>query len=274
MSFEAIDLTPRIATQIKIDKATLLSGRHTEEFRAILEDRGVLLFRDMPLTDEEEMELGATLGTVRQDFGRPILRVTFDKDKNPDHADYFHATFHWHLDGTHDEVPPLASILTPRVLAPHGTGHTQFANAYAAYDDLPEEMKARIAHLSAAHTQLFALPTDEPPTEKQLDRVTKLGTRIHPLVWEHKSGRKSLILGGSLRSIVGMDQAESDVLITRLLSWATQPQYVYHHEWRMNDVLMWNNTGTLHRVLPYDKQSGRRLHRVTLVGEEPFSKAA
>lgn len=274
MSFEAIDLTPRIATQIKIDKATLLSGQHNDAFRAILEDRGVLLFRDMPLTDEEEMEFGATLGTIRQDFGRPILRVTFDKDKNPDHADYFHATFHWHLDGTHEEVPPLASILTPRVLAPHGTGHTQFANAYAAYDDLSEDMKARIAHLSAAHTQLFALPADEPPTEKQLDRVTKLGTRIHPLVWDHKSGRKSLILGGSLRSIVGMDQAESDVLITRLLSWATQPQYVYHHEWRMNDVLIWNNTGTLHRVLPYDKQSGRRLHRVTLVGEEPFSKAA
>ncbi len=217
--------------------------------------------------------MGATLGTVRSDFGRPILRVTFDKDKNPDHADYFHATFHWHMDGTHDDYPPLASILTPRVLAPHGTGHTQFANAYAAYDDLPEDLKAQVAGLSAAHTQFFALPMDEPATEKQLDRVTQLGTRIHPLVWNHKSGRKSLILGGSLRSIVGMDQAESDV-IARLLTHATQPQYVYHHEWRMGDVLMWNNTGTLHRVLAYDKASGRRLHRVTLVGEEPFSKAA
>jgi len=93
MSFEAIDLTPRIATQIKIDKAVLLSGEHTDAFRAILEQRGVLLFRDMPLTDEEEMQLGAMLGDIRQDFGRPILRVAFDKTKNPDHADYFHATF-------------------------------------------------------------------------------------------------------------------------------------------------------------------------------------
>lgn len=274
MSFEAIDLTPRIATQIKIDKAALLSGEHTDEFRAILEQRGVLLFRDMPLSDEEEMQLGATLGDVRQDFGRPILRVTFDKTKNPDHADYFHATFHWHMDGTHDDVPPLASILTPRVLAPEGTGHTEFANTYAAYDDLPDEEKAKLDSLSTAHTQLFALPMDAPPTEQQLERVTRLGTRIHPLVWRHKSGRKSLILGGSVRSVVGMDQAESDVLLARLLAWTTQPQYVYHHEWRMNDVLMWNNTGTLHRVLPYDKDSGRRLHRVTLVGEEPFSKAA
>jgi len=274
MSFEAIDLKPRIGTQIKIDKATLLSGEHTDEFRAILEDRGVLLFRDIELTDEEEMQLGATLGEVRQDFGRPILRVTFDKEKNPDHADYFHATFHWHIDGTHEDFPPLASILTPRVLPPQGTGHTEFANAYAAYDDLPEEDKARIEGLSAAHTQLFALPADAPPTEKQLERVTKLGTRIHPLVWTHKSGRKSLILGGSVRSIVGMDQAESDVLLARLLAWATKPEYVYHHEWRMNDVLMWNNTGTLHRVLPYAQDCGRRLHRVTLVGEEPFSKAA
>jgi alpha-ketoglutarate-dependent taurine dioxygenase len=274
MSFEAIDLTPRIATQIKIDKATLLSGEHNDEFRAILEQRGVLLFRDMPLSDEEEMRLGATLGTVRQDFGRPILRVTFDKTKNPDHADYFHATFHWHMDGTHDDVPPLASILTPRVLAPHGTGHTEFANTYAAWDDLPDEEKAKLEGLSTAHTQLFALPMNEPPTEQQLERVSRLGTRVHPLVWNHKSGRKSLILGGSVRCVVGMDPAESDVLLARLLAWTTQPRYVYHHEWRMDDVLMWNNTGTLHRVLPYDKDSGRRLHRVTLVGEEPFSKAA
>lgn len=274
MSFEAIELKPRIGTQIKIDKATLLSGEHTQEFRAILEQRGVLLFRDLPLDDDEEMQLGATLGTVRQDFGRPILRVTFDKTKNPDHADYFHATFHWHIDGTHEDFPPLASILTPRVLPPVGTGHTEFANAYAAYEDLPADLKAQIDGLNAAHTQLFALPADEPPSEKQLERVTRLGTRIHPLVWQHKSGRKSLILGGSVRSIVGMDQAESDVLLARLLAWTTQPHYVYHHEWRMNDVLMWNNTGTLHRVLPYDKQSGRRLHRVTLVGEESFSQAA
>jgi alpha-ketoglutarate-dependent taurine dioxygenase len=271
MALETVDPTPRIASQVRIDKATLLGGEHADALRALLEERGVLLFRDMELSDEEEIVLGATLGTVRQDFGRPILRVTFDRKANPDHADYFHATFHWHMDGTHDDVPPLASILTPRVLPPTGTGHTEFANTYASWDDLPDDEKQRLDGLQAAHTQHFALPLDAEPTEAQLERVAQLGTKIHPLVWRHASGRKSLIMGASIRSIVGKEPAESDALYARLLAWMTQPQYVYHHEWRMGDVLVWNNTGTLHRVLPYDKGSGRRLHRVTLVGEESFA---
>jgi alpha-ketoglutarate-dependent taurine dioxygenase len=274
MTIETVDLTPRIATEVKIDKATLLSGKHAAELRALLEKRGVLLFRGIDLSDEDEMALASSLGTLRSDFGRPIMRVTFDKEKNPDHADYFHATFHWHMDGTHEDVPPLASILTPRVLAPEGEGHTQFANTYASYEDLPEAEKQALEGQMMGHTQHFALPLDAAPSEAQLARVARLGTKPHPLVWRHRSGRKSLVLGASVRSVIGMDPAEGEALIARLLAWMTQPQYVYHHVWRMGDVLMWDNTGTLHRVLPYDKSSGRRLHRVTLVGEEALSEAA
>jgi alpha-ketoglutarate-dependent taurine dioxygenase len=274
MTFESVDLTPCIASQVKIDKATLLGGKYATELRTLLEQRGVLVFRGIDLSDEEEMALATSLGTLRQDFGRPIMRVTFDKTKNPDHADYFHATFHWHMDGTHEDVPPLASILTPRVLAPQGTGHTEFANTYASYADLPEAEKQQLEGLMMGHTQHFALPMDTAPTEAQLERIERLGTKPHPLVWRHRSGRKSLVLGASVRSVIGMEPAEGDALITRLMAWMTQPQYVYHHVWQMNDVLMWDNTGTLHRVLPYDKSCGRRLHRVTLVGEEAFPEAA
>src|SRR5262245_37181803 len=135
MALETVDLTPRIASQVKLDKAALLSGKHAAELRGLLEQRGVLVFRGIDLSDEEEMDLAKSLGQLRVDFGRPIMRVTFDKQKNPDHADYFHATFHWHMDGTSEDVPPLASILTPRVLPPEGTGHTEFANTYASYAD-------------------------------------------------------------------------------------------------------------------------------------------
>ena len=268
------ELSPYTGSQVHIGKDALLSGDHAAELRELLERRGVLLFRGIELSDDEEIELAATLGTVRQDFGRPIMRVTFDRKANPDHADYFWATFHWHMDGTHDEVPPLASILTPRVLAPEGTGHTEFANTYAAYDELPEAEKAALEGLQAGHTQHFALPMEGEPTEAQLARVEHLGTKMHSLVWHHRSGRKSLVLGASARHVEGMGEAEGQALLTRLLDWNTQQKYVYHHEWQMGDVLMWDNTGTLHRVLPFDRSSGRRLHRVTLVGEEPFPEAA
>jgi len=274
MAFERIDLTPRIASEVRADKATLLGGEHGAELRALLEQRGVLVIRDMEMSDEEEMLFAATMGTVRQDFGRPIMRVTFDKQANPEHSDYFHATFHWHMDGTHEDVPPLASILSPRVLAPKGTGHTEFANSYLSWEELPEAEKAQLEGLMVAHTQAFALPLDEAPSEAQLARVERLGTRLHPLVWTHRDGRKSLVLGGSVDHIVGMDKAESQALVDRLHAWITRPENVYHHEWRMGDVVMWDNTGTLHRALPYDKACGRRLHRVTLVGEESIAQAA
>jgi alpha-ketoglutarate-dependent taurine dioxygenase len=274
MTLETTDLAPCIATQVHLGKAEMLGGAHAAELRALLEARGVLLFRGVDLSDEEEVEFAATLGEVRQDFGRPIMRVTFDQKANPDHYEYFDATFHWHMDGTHDDYPPLASVATPRVLPPAGTGHTEFANSYASWQDLPEEDKQLLEGLQGAHTQTFALPMDREPSEAQLARVERLGVREQPAVWRHRSGRKSLALGASVEWIVGMDRAESDALLARMLAWMTRPEYVYHHEWRTGDVLIWDNTGVLHRALPYDKSCGRRLHRVTLVGEEPLAEAA
>src|SRR5262249_10660878 len=89
MSLATTDLTPRIGAEIRIDKPAMLSGDFAGEIRAILERRGVFVIRDAHLSDEEEIVFAATLGTIRIDFGRPIMRVTFDKTKNPDHSEYF-----------------------------------------------------------------------------------------------------------------------------------------------------------------------------------------
>jgi alpha-ketoglutarate-dependent taurine dioxygenase len=76
------------------------------------------------------------------------------------------------------------------------------------------------------------------------------------------------VLSTSAARVVGMHPADGHALLQRLMAHATQPQYVYRHEWRMNDLLVWDNTGTMHRVRPYDENCGRRLHRFTLNGEE------
>ena len=67
-----------------------------------------------------------------------------------------------------------------------------------------------------------------------------------------------------------MDEAESAALLARLMAWATRPEYVYVHEWQLGDIVMWDNTGTMHRVRPYDLDAGRLLHRTTVLGDEPF----
>jgi alpha-ketoglutarate-dependent taurine dioxygenase len=287
MTLSTVKLTPRIGTEIKSDPETLLSGSVSAEIRTLLEQRGVIIFRDLDFTDEQELALAKTLGTVR--FGNlrketedgkvteqkeaegGIFKVTFDETHNPTFAQYLVGTFCWHMDGTWDDVPPLASMLTPRVLSQSG-GQTEFANTYAAYDDLPESEKKFLDTVKVVHTMEANYRDVVPnPTPEQVKDWRSYPTRVHPLVWRHRSGRKSLVLSNSAAEIVGMSKQEGEALIARLVEWTTQPKYVYQHHWRMGDLLIWDNTGTMHRVLRYDMKCGRRLHRVTLNGEEPLA---
>jgi alpha-ketoglutarate-dependent taurine dioxygenase len=106
------------------------------------------------------------------------------------------------------------------------------------------------------------------PSEQQVSEWQTFRPKTHPLVWTHRSGRKSLVLGTHASYIEGMPLEEGRQLIKRLMDWATQPRFVYQHNWKIGDMLIWDNTGTMHRVLPYDIHSGRTMHRTTLLGEE------
>jgi alpha-ketoglutarate-dependent taurine dioxygenase len=84
----------------------------------------------------------------------------------------------------------------------------------------------------------------------------------------HLSGRRSLVLGATTESVVGMDPAEGRAFLDGLLARATAPDRVYRHEWEVGDLVIWDNTGVLHRALPYDATSPRDMHRTTLYGKE------
>ena len=108
-------------------------------------------------------------------------------------------------------------------------------------------------------------------SQKELDYWRSISLKSHPLVWTHRSGRKSLVLGMTATAVEGMDEAEGLALIDRLQAWSVQPPFVYEHEWALGDLLIWDNTGCMHRVVPYPADSGRMMHRTTLVGEEPVT---
>jgi len=279
MALHTHDLTPRIGTELRIDRDALLSGTAARAIRTLIVERGVVVIRGMELSDEQQRAFTQTLGklrlgTVKVEGEAGLMKVTHDKKENPVYAEFFAGTFFWHFDGPHEEMPPFATVLTPRVLSPSG-GRTEFANVYAAYEDLPAEERAFLDTLKVAHTMPAAMwPSYEDVTEAQLALWRSYPVRIQPLVWSHRSGRKSLVLATSAARILGMHLAESYYLLQRLMAWTTKPEYVYRHEWRMNDVLIWDNTGTMHRATPYDTASGRRLHRFTLDGEEPITAAA
>ena len=273
MSFTTVDLTPRIGTEVKCDLATLLDGSIAKELRALLEERGVLLFRGHEISDEQQLAFGSTLGTTRKEHGSPVMKVTADRSLSPIFAEYTQGTYYFHIDGTYTDMPALASILRARVVAPKG-GQTEFANTYALYDDLSEADKALLEGLEAVHSQEVIQRKAFPdPTEEQLAHwgVGAVPEKTHPVVWHHRSGRKSLILANTIDHFVGMERAESDALLARLLRMADEPQYIYTHDWQVGDMLIWDNTGTMHRVVPFDNDCGRELHRTTLVGEEPIA---
>ncbi len=278
MVLKVVDSTSRIGTEIKTDLDTLLSGKASRNIRDLLVERGVIVIRDVEMSDVQQRAFTKTigdlrLGTVKSEGEAGLLKVTHDKKENPVYAEFFPGTFFWHMDGTYDQVPPFATVLTPRVLSPTG-GQTEFANTYAAYEDLPDDEKTFLETLQVVHSMASAMwPAYDDVTEEQLSLWRSYPIRSHPLVWRHRSGRKSLVLSTSASHVVGMHLAESYDLLRRLMAWATKPEFVYRHEWRLNDIVIWDNTGTMHRVKPYDINCGRRLHRFTLDGEEPVTAA-
>lgn len=260
------DLTPRIGTSLAFDTATLLSGKYGPDFRALLEERGVLLFREANLTDEQQVTFTKTLGTMAQD----IFKISMDPLENPLFA-YTKGAFYWHIDGTMSDTPILASIMSCRRKSPVG-GNTEFANTYAAFADLPpSEQRAleglRVVHMFEA-AQRYVNPE---PSHAELADWQRFEPAVLPLVWTHRSGRKSLVLGSTASHVEGMGLREGWNLLTRLRDHATRPEFVYSHEWTVGDLLMWDNTGTMHRVLAYPHDSGRLMHRTTIQGEEPFA---
>lgn len=245
---------------------------------AALEDNGVLVFRGLHLKPEAQVAFCRRLGQIdhSSDGHHPvagIYPITLDKSKNASAA-YLKATFDWHIDGCTplgDECPQKATVLSALQVAQHG-GETEFANSYAAYDTLPAEDKERYSALRVVHSLEASQRRVHPdPSPEQLARWRSRRTHEHPLVWTHRSGRKSLVLGASADYVVGMDVDEGRALLSALLDHATSDDKVYSHRWSVGDTVMWDNQGVLHRAAPYDPNSPREMLRTTVLGDEPIT---
>lgn len=265
-------LKPRIGSRILNTKEELLSGNLAAEINDLLEQRGVLVFPLVHFTDAEQVAFTDTLGGFAKEIrGQDVFPISLDKSINQEAAEYLKGSLYWHIDGTMNPVPIRGSILSSKVLPTWG-GNTEFANCHAAYDDLPHDTKAKIDDLRVIHsmwvTGLYHTPE---PTLKQLEDWQSKGEIVLPLVWKHKSGRRSLVLGNTAQQVVGMSLRESARTLHGLREFATGEPYRYSHEWRVGDAVMWDNTSSLHRAMAYDPDCGRLLHRTILQGDEPFS---
>src|SRR5947209_1083536 len=261
-----------------LDPAQLTFDDSTAEaILEALEDNGVLVFRDLRLDPEAQVAFCRRLGEVdhSSDGHHPvagIYPITLDPSKNSSAA-YLKATFDWHIDGCTplgDECPQKATVLSAIQVADWG-GETEFANSYAAYDALTPDEKDRYGTLRVVHSLEASQRRITPsPTPEQLSRWRSRRTHEHPLVWTHRTGRESLVLGASADYVLGMDLDEGRALLQELLDRATVPDKVYSHTWSVGDTVIWDNRGVLHRAAPYDPSSPREMLRTTVLGDEPI----
>ncbi|CAJ1503880.1 TauD/TfdA family dioxygenase [[Mycobacterium] kokjensenii] len=242
-----------------------------------LEDNGVLVFRGLGIDPRAQVAFCGKLGSV--DYSADghhevsgIYPVTLNRAKNSS-ASYLRATFDWHIDGctpSGEEYPQKATVLSAVQVADRG-GETEFASSYAAYDLLTDDEQQRYGALRVVHSLEASQRRVTPdPAPEELARWRARPTHEHPLVWTHRDGRKSLVLGASADYVVGMDLDEGRALLDELLRRATVADRVYRHDWAVGDTVIWDNRGVLHRAAPYDPDSPREMLRTTVLGDEPI----
>lgn len=268
------EIKPKIGSRVLNSKEELLSGELAGEIRELLEARGVLVFPQVGFSHDEQIAFTKTLGTFapeRAGGDEVVSPITVDEKVAGATAEYLKGSLYWHIDGTRNDVPILASLLSCEKPSPKGTGNTGFSNTYAAWDDLPEDKKAEYDGLRVLHGPWASLfyHTPEPDIAK-LEDYGRIGENELPLVWKHASGRKSIVIGNTAAYVVGKTPLESALIIHGLRDWATREDFTYSHEWSVGDLVIWDNTGTMHRAEWYDPSTGRLMIRTKLEGEEPF----
>jgi taurine dioxygenase len=176
----------------------------------------------------------------------------------------------WHADMTYIEIPPKAAVLYALEVPSGGGGNTYFADMFAAYEALPAALKGAIEGKIAVHDASRNSAGQLRKGYKDVTDVREAQGARHPLVRTHpETGRKALFLGRRPNSyIVGLEVAASEALLDALWAHATAPQFTVRHQWRVGDVLMWNNLAVLHRRDPFDAGSRRVMHRTQIKGRE------
>jgi alpha-ketoglutarate-dependent taurine dioxygenase len=229
------------------------------------------VFPRLGLSDDQQLAFTDSLGE-RVNFTKAVpggdrdtkdvYTITLDRNNEPE---YVYGSWFWHMDGACMNMPmPRITMLSCRRAPPAGTGQTEFANTFAAYEALPEDEKEALEGLRVMHSVVAGVREIADPGE--LNEKRRGYCHEHPLVWTHENGRKSLMIGYTADYIIGMSKPESRALLARLQDWAVQPAFSCRHTWQEGDLAMWNNRGILHRALPYATGCGRKMHRTTVSG--------
>lgn len=280
MALKLEPLHPLFAAKASgIDLTQPLTPDLVDAINEAMDEYAVLVFRGQPLTQAQQMAFTCAFGPL--DMGlkkvtKPDSRLEFAQLadisnvlKDGSLADRSHrriltnmANQLWHSDSSFQKPAARYSMLHS-VVNPSWGGETEFADMRAAYGALPDRLKTEIADLEVEHFVLHSrmMLGNTDYTEEELNAIPPV---CWPLVRTHAgSGRKLLFIGAHARRIPSMSVPEGRVLLQDLLEHATQPQFVYRHEWEVGDLVIWDNRSVLHRGRRFDMSERRELRRST-----------
>ncbi len=265
-----------------IDLAAPVSPADVAAIEEAWRERLVVVFHDQTLSDPQLIAFSRNFGELDppgpNPYGQPFLAAHPElnvisnvvEDGKPI-GNLGDGEAVWHADMTYVEVPPKAAMLHAlEVPPPQAGGNTYFADMFLAYATLPPDLKKAAEGRIAGHD---ASTNSAGMLRKGYQPVTDVRRTVgahHPLVrTEARTGRKALFLGRRPNAyVVGMEVADSEALLDALWAHATQPQFTLCHQWKVGDLLMWNNLSVLHRRDPFDPKTRRVMHRSQIKGHE------
>ncbi len=291
MSVSIRQITPVFAGEVTgIDCRQPVTPDAVAAIHAGMAQYGVLVFRDQPLTDDEQLRFTLNFGEIEKTRGGTPGHIHFRTDQearklgssiidfsNVDPSNKPLATDSraylfkladqlWHSDSSFNAVPASYSLLSGRSVASWG-GNTEYADMRAAYDALDERLKNQIEDLVCLHSNMYSrgrLGVTEFTDEERIvfKPVRQRLVRRHPV-----SGRKSLaVLSACAGEIEGMSIPEARLLLQDLTEFATKDRFVYSHVWRVNDLVVWDNRSTVHRGRRFDPAEPRDIRQTRLAG--------
>ena len=267
------------AEVLGVDLAADVDASTFAEIEAAWQRYSILLFRDVQMTPEQHIAFTRRFGPLHimepLEFnlpGHPEVMVVSNIERDDKPIGIKRAGWGWHSDGE-DKVLPNAGSFLHALELPPADGDTLYADTYAAFAALPEDVRAKImgrrACFSRARFHQVYYPHLPPLTEAQ--------KKARPDVWQPiarrhpKSGWTSLYIGRWAYRVEGLPDDEAATLIDFLKDFATQDRFVYRHRWRVGDAMLWDNRCTQHCATPFDDAKYRRhMQRTTLEGELPL----
>ena len=274
------------AEVVGIDASKPITPRRSEQLREALQKYLVLLFRNQTLPVTEHVifaqvfgDLGKIADTLlglgkrkypEDDIPDCVSVISNIKVNNETIGSLGDGECFWHSDSCFSDTPPSASTLYS-VEIPDNGGNTAFLNMVDALETLPIDIRARVNNLSIRHSQVYDSTGTKRPEFDEARDVTQNPGPTHPIVRTiPESKKRVLYLGRRLGAYIpGLTVNDSENLLDALWAHTIRECRIWSHQWRLGDLLVWDNRTTMHHRDAFDPGQRRRLHKVQVAGERP-----